>query len=97
MIKVGSLASYLSGKNVVMCASVTQKEKILKLKKTNWNFMFNSCKNEKFDSVCVSVCAECDCVNGVCNKGPDGDGQCLCQPPYTGKRCDQGKTMYEIT
>lgn len=40
----------------------------------------------------LPVCAVCDCVNGVCNKGPDGDGQCLCQPPYSGTRCDQGKT-----
>uniref|UniRef100_A0A3B5PT61 Stabilin 1 n=1 Tax=Xiphophorus maculatus TaxID=8083 RepID=A0A3B5PT61_XIPMA len=37
----------------------------------------------------LCVCPECDCVNGVCNKGPDGDGQCWCQPPYTGRRCDQ--------
>uniref|UniRef100_H3BX58 EGF-like domain-containing protein n=1 Tax=Tetraodon nigroviridis TaxID=99883 RepID=H3BX58_TETNG len=24
-----------------------------------------------------------------CNSGSDGDGQCLCQPPYSGPRCDQ--------
>lgn len=42
---------------------------------------------------CICVCTECDCVHGVCNKGPEGDGQCLCQPPYTGKRCDKGKLM----
>lgn len=43
----------------------------------------------------VCVCAECDCEHGVCNKGPDGDGQCLCQPPYTGRRCDQGEAWTE--
>lgn len=32
----------------------------------------------------------CDCVHGECNSGPDGDGQCYCQPPYSGPRCDQG-------
>lgn len=50
----------------------------------------------------ISLCclcfrsAECDCKNGACNDGPDGDGQCLCQPPYSGKSCDQGK-MPELT
>lgn len=41
----------------------------------------------------ASLCAVCDCKNGVCNKGPEGDGECLCQPPYTGKNCDQGKII----
>uniref|UniRef100_A0A3Q4HAZ7 Stabilin 1 n=1 Tax=Neolamprologus brichardi TaxID=32507 RepID=A0A3Q4HAZ7_NEOBR len=35
------------------------------------------------------LCAVCDCKHGVCNKGPEGDGECLCQPPYTGRNCDQ--------
>ncbi|CAJ1052034.1 stabilin-1 [Xyrichtys novacula] len=36
-----------------------------------------------------SVIKSVTAIHGVCNKGPEGDGQCLCQPPYTGKRCDQ--------
>lgn len=58
--------------------------------------MFSNCKNisQQFHKLLLySVCTECDCMHGVCNKGPEGDGQCLCQPPYTGKRCDQGETM----
>uniref|UniRef100_A0AAQ4QDY4 EGF-like domain-containing protein n=1 Tax=Gasterosteus aculeatus aculeatus TaxID=481459 RepID=A0AAQ4QDY4_GASAC len=39
---------------------------------------------------CVTVC---DCAHGVCSNGPEGDGQCLCQPPYSGTRCDQGETQ----
>uniref|UniRef100_A0A3Q3AZ81 Stabilin 1 n=1 Tax=Kryptolebias marmoratus TaxID=37003 RepID=A0A3Q3AZ81_KRYMA len=50
-------------------------------------FACHECKNPNaFGKQCDKVC---DCVNGVCNKGPDGDGECLCQPPYVGKRCDQ--------
>uniref|UniRef100_A0A3B5MI08 Stabilin 2 n=1 Tax=Xiphophorus couchianus TaxID=32473 RepID=A0A3B5MI08_9TELE len=52
-------------------------------------FACQECKNPNaFGKKCDE---ECDCVNGVCNKGPDGDGQCWCQPPYTGRRCDQGE------
>uniref|UniRef100_A0A8C8DBY5 Stabilin 1 n=1 Tax=Oryzias sinensis TaxID=183150 RepID=A0A8C8DBY5_9TELE len=50
-------------------------------------FACQECKNPKaFGKNCDK---ECDCQRGVCNKGPDGDGQCLCQPPYTGRRCDE--------
>ncbi|TNM89185.1 hypothetical protein fugu_005440 [Takifugu bimaculatus] len=35
---------------------------------------------------------ECDCEHGVCNTGSEGDGQCLCQPPYSGPRCDRVTT-----
>lgn len=34
---------------------------------------------------------ECNCLNGVCNSGPDGNGECYCQPPFSGPRCDTGK------
>uniref|UniRef100_A0A3B3TUP1 Stabilin 2 n=1 Tax=Poecilia latipinna TaxID=48699 RepID=A0A3B3TUP1_9TELE len=54
-------------------------------------FACQECKNPNaFGKNCDK---ECDCVNGVCNKGPDGDGQCWCQPPYTGRRCDQGEAL----
>lgn len=33
---------------------------------------------------------ECNCVNGKCNSGPDGNGECYCQPPYSGPICDKG-------
>ncbi|XP_023998573.1 stabilin-2-like [Salvelinus sp. IW2-2015] len=39
--------------------------------------------------VVLLCCPECGCVNGECNSGPDGNGECYCQPPYTGPRCDQ--------
>lgn len=34
---------------------------------------------------------ECSCVHGKCNSGPDGDGECYCQPPFSGPKCDKGK------
>uniref|UniRef100_A0A9J7XQL0 Stabilin 1 n=1 Tax=Cyprinus carpio carpio TaxID=630221 RepID=A0A9J7XQL0_CYPCA len=34
--------------------------------------------------------SECSCVHGKCNSGPDGDGECLCQPPFSGPKCDKG-------
>lgn len=43
---------------------------------------------------CGFVCTECDCEHGVCNTGSEGDGQCLCQPPYSGPRCDRGKSGF---
>ncbi|KTF93204.1 hypothetical protein cypCar_00011236 [Cyprinus carpio] len=33
--------------------------------------------------------SECSCVHGKCNSGPDGDGECLCQPPFSGPKCDK--------
>ncbi|KAF0034764.1 hypothetical protein F2P81_012522 [Scophthalmus maximus] len=51
-------------------------------------FACQECKNQNaYGEKCDK---ECDCVHGVCNKGPEGNGECLCQPPYTGKNCDQG-------
>ncbi|KAK3536514.1 hypothetical protein QTP86_013837 [Hemibagrus guttatus] len=41
--------------------------------------------NEKY----ITFALVCDCVHGECNSGPDGDGQCYCQPPYSGPKCDQ--------
>ncbi len=30
-------------------------------------------------------------MHGKCNSGPDGDGECYCQPPFSGPKCDKGK------
>lgn len=29
-------------------------------------------------------------MNGKCNSGPNGDGECYCQPPFSGPKCDKG-------
>uniref|UniRef100_A0A3P8U8B4 Stabilin 1 n=1 Tax=Amphiprion percula TaxID=161767 RepID=A0A3P8U8B4_AMPPE len=53
-------------------------------------FSCQNCKNPNaYGEKCDKVC---DCEHGVCNAGPEGDGQCLCQPPYTGRRCDHGES-----
>jgi len=43
--------------------------------------------------VISSLSAECTCINGVCDEGPLGSGQCLprsCDVGFTGDNCDIG-------
>ncbi|XP_016138166.1 LOW QUALITY PROTEIN: stabilin-1-like [Sinocyclocheilus grahami] len=50
-------------------------------------FACQNCLNENaYGDHCRS---ECSCVNGKCNSGPNGDGECYCQPPYSGPKCDE--------
>uniref|UniRef100_A0A8C4PZD7 Stabilin 2 n=1 Tax=Eptatretus burgeri TaxID=7764 RepID=A0A8C4PZD7_EPTBU len=38
---------------------------------------------------CLFNCMlECLCVHGVCQSGPTGDGQCICNSGYVGQQCD---------
>ncbi|XP_056129167.1 stabilin-1 isoform X2 [Lampris incognitus] len=47
----------------------------------------HECKNpNNYGAKCDKVCS---CENGVCVGSPDDVGVCLCQPPYSGPRCDQ--------
>ncbi|KAG9337058.1 hypothetical protein JZ751_029826 [Albula glossodonta] len=55
-------------------------------------FACQECKNKNaYGDHCQS---ECNCVHGECNRGPGGDGQCYCQPPYSGPRCDKARFSY---
>lgn len=45
----------------------------------------------------ICLCASlpvCSCVHGTCNRGPRGDGSCLCFAGYTGPHCDQGEQCH---
>ena len=40
-------------------------------------------------------CNACECVNGVCNDGAEGDGSCLCDLGWGGELCDICAPTYE--
>lgn len=44
----------------------------------------------RFHAPCLSL-SVCNCVHGVCSRGPQGNGSCQCFAGYTGPHCDQGE------
>ena len=40
-------------------------------------------------------CLPCECVNGICNDGGEGDGSCLCNMGWGGELCDVCAPTYK--
>ena len=59
----------------------------------NANLAFLCCFFNFFTD--IDDCNPDQCVNGVCNDAVN-DYNCVCDPGYEGKNCDQGKSIISI-
>ena len=58
------------------------------------NKYYKCIKCEKGSGYFGKYCQKCNCQNGVCNDGVNGDGSCLCDEGFTGSNCDICKENY---
>ena len=56
---------------------------------------YNKClRCEKGSGYFGEFCQKCNCFNGFCNDGINGDGSCLCNDGFTGVNCDKCEDNY---